>query len=120
MSSELTGLIAAVHTPLHADGRLHLELVPAIVRQLADDTVDGFFVCGSTGEFPSLTDNERKGVARAYKEAVGDLPVIVHVGHTSLRAAQELAEHVQSVGADAIAATAPFYFKPATTGALVR
>ena len=64
---------------------------------------------------------ERRAVAEAYVEAAGGrLPVIVHVGHTCLDEAHELAKHAQCVGANAISAIPPFYFKPESTEDLVR
>jgi len=115
-----TGLIAATFTPMHDDGSLNLGLVPAIVDHLAADGVSALFVCGSTGEGPSLTTAERKAIASAFVEASqGRLPVIVHVGHSCLADARDLAAHASIIGAEAISAMAPFYFKPASVEALV-
>lgn len=111
--SWFSGLIPAGFTPMHDDGSLNLDQVPAVVEHLLHDGVDGLFVCGSTGEGVSLTREERQAVAEAYvKAAAGRLPVIVHVGHNSLAEAKTLAAHAQSIGAAAIAAVSPNYFKP--------
>ena len=108
-----TGLIAATFTPMHDDGSLWLERIDDVVDLLAARGVDGLYVCGSTGEGPLLTGSERRAVAEAYvKAARGRLPVIVQVGHNSLVEARELAAHAQAVGADAISATPPTYFRP--------
>jgi len=78
------------------------------------------YVCGSTGEGPLLTAQERMAVAEAYVKANdARLPVIVHVGHDSLWQARELAAHAQKIGADAIAAIPPTYFGVASEQALV-
>ena len=107
------GLIAATFTPLHDDGRLRLELVPEVVDRLLARGVAGLYVCGSTGEGPLLTGEERRAVAEAYVRAAGGrLPVVVQVGHTSVAEARELAAHAQAAGADAVSATPPTYFKP--------
>jgi N-acetylneuraminate lyase len=67
--------------------------------------VDGFYVCGSTGEGVSLTTNERKRVAEAFIDAAaGRLPVVVQVGHNSLEEARELAAHAEAAGAAATSA----------------
>jgi len=111
----LHGLIAATFTPLHDDGRLRLELVPEVVDRLLARGVAGLYVCGSTGEGPLLTGAERRAVAEAHvRAAAGRLPVVVQVGHTSVAEARELAAHAQAVGADAVSATPPTYFKPGT------
>lgn len=105
------GLIAATFTPMHHDGSLHLERIKPMVDQLIADGVQGLYVCGSTGEGPSLTTDERCVVAEAFVEAVGGrIPVIVQVGHTSVEDARRMAAHAQAVGADAISAVAPYYY----------
>lgn len=112
MEYRLTGLIAATYTPLHEDGSLNLELVPAMVDFLARAGVTGIYICGSTGEGMSLSGAERRAVAEAYVRAVGGrLKTIVQVGHNSLAEARELAAHAQEIGADVISAAAPSYFK---------
>ena len=107
-----TGLFAATYTPLDNRGDLNLEPVALMVEWLLKRNVSGFYVCGSTGEGMSLTTDERCRVAEGYVRAVaGRLPVFVQVGHNSLRDAQHLASHAQSIGANAVSATCPSYFK---------
>jgi len=117
---ELGGLIAAPYTPLRADGDLNLELVEKLARALEADGVRGAFVCGTTGEGPSLTTDERMNVAARWAEVCrgGKLKLIVHVGHNSQRDAMALAAHAKKVGASAIAAMPPSFFKPAAVGQL--
>ncbi|EAQ79273.1 dihydrodipicolinate synthase family protein [Blastopirellula marina] len=108
----LTGLIAATYTPFGADGRLRLDQTPQMVEHLVNTGVNGLYVCGSTGEGMSLTSEERRLVAESYvKAADGRLPVIVQVGHNSVAEAKQLAAHAQAIGADAVSATCPSYFK---------
>jgi N-acetylneuraminate lyase len=112
----LTGLIAATFTPMQSDGTLHLAQVPAIVEHLIADGVAGLYVCGSTGEGPSLTVSERKATLEAYLAAVhGRLPVVAQVGHDSLAEARELARHAALAGVSAVSAVPPHYFKPNQT-----
>jgi N-acetylneuraminate lyase len=115
-----TGLIAAGFTPMHDSGELNLAQIAPIVDQLVNEQVNGFFVCGSTGEGPSLTIEERKQVAAVYVEAsAGRVPIIVHVGHNSLKDSQTLATHAQDIGADAVSLVPPSYFKPKSIEVLV-
>jgi N-acetylneuraminate lyase len=117
---KLSGLIAATYTPMSANGDLNLEVVPQMVEKLLLDGISGLYVCGSTGEGMSLTTPERQSVAAAFVEAsAGRLPVIVQVGHNSLRESQSLAAHAQQAGADAISATCPSYFQVSSTETLV-
>lgn len=117
---ELSGLIAASYTPMSPDGGLNLGLVHPLVDHLLASGVDGLYVCGSTGEGMSLSSDERRAVAQAYVEAAGGrAPVVIQVGHNSVTEARQLAEHAQQIGADAISATCPSYFKIDKTRTLV-
>ena len=108
----IEGIVPAVFTPMYPDGSLNLGRIPAIVEFLIQEEASALYVCGSTGEGPSLTDDERRSVAEAYVQAAaGRLPVVVQVGHNSLKQARELAAHAQQIGAAAISAVPPSYFK---------
>jgi N-acetylneuraminate lyase len=91
---------------------------PLVERALADG-VAGLYVCGSTGEGPSLATRERKAVLDAYLDAArGRVPVVAQVGHDSLVEAADLARHAAASGVAAVSAVAPTYFKPAGVRAL--
>ncbi len=116
----LTGLIAATYTPMRPDGSLNVELIGPMVDQMVADGVGGLYVCGSTGEGPCLTDAERMAVAEAsVRAAAGRVPVIVQVGSNSVLTACELAAHAAAIGADAVSAVPPMYFKPANLEILI-
>ena len=114
------GLVAAPFTPMRPDGAINLEAIPAYAQHLQCLGVVGAFICGTTGEGASLTLAERRAVAEKWRqEASPSLRVIVHVGHTCLDDARELAAHAQAIGADSIAALAPYFFKPDGVAGLV-
>ncbi|MGB7160232.1 MAG: dihydrodipicolinate synthase family protein [Tepidisphaeraceae bacterium] len=116
----LSGLIAAPYTPFNAEGDLYLDVVEEQAALLAESGVSGAFICGTTGEGLSLTSHERMEVARQWMSAGGrKLKVIVHVGHTSQREAIALARHAGQIGAAAVAALPPFFFKPTTAAQVV-
>ena len=97
--NKIEGLIAAVFTPSYADGSLNLELVPVLVDKLVADGLKGVFVCGSNGEGPNMTTEERMRVAEAFIQAArGRLLVIVHVGHSSIAESRTLAAHAAQMG----------------------
>ena len=109
----LEGLVSAPFTPMFNDSSINYEMVDKLAASLIANDVTGAFVCGTTGESLSLTVPERKRLVECWKKYTGsDLKLIVHVGHTSVEAARELAAHAQSNGADAIACMAPCFFKP--------
>jgi N-acetylneuraminate lyase len=120
LPAKLTGLIPAVFTPFHADGRIDLDRIVPYAERLRATGVSAVFVCGTTGESASLTVAERQTVAEAWCRVSGaDWPAIVQVGHNCLADAQTLARHAAASGAHGIAALAPSYFKPAGIAELV-
>ncbi|PPL04584.1 dihydrodipicolinate synthase family protein [Parapedobacter indicus] len=117
---KINGLIAATFATFHVDGSLNLDGIPPLVDKLVDDGLKGVFICGTNGEGPNLTVEERMAVAEAYVASTkGRLLVLVHVGHTSIAECRKLAAHAEKIGADAISAVAAFYFKPANVVNLV-
>lgn len=120
MDFRLTGLVAAAFTPMHPDGSLNPDQAGPIVDYLVDQGLSAIYVCGSTGEGPLMTIEERKATAAAYvRAAAGRLPVVVQVGHGSLAEARGLAAHAQQIGADAVSAVAPYYFRPGSVQVLL-
>ncbi|MDR0336403.1 MAG: dihydrodipicolinate synthase family protein [Planctomycetaceae bacterium] len=114
------GLIAATHTPFQQNGTLHLEIIPRYVQYLLDCNMDALYVNGSTGEGISLSVEERKATLEAFLHAVdGRLPIIAQVGTNALTDCVELAAHAEKIGATAISACAPSYFKITTASLLV-
>ena len=113
-TTRLNGLIAAPFTPFNPDYSLNLKVIPDYVNHLVSQDVTGAFVGGSTGECASLSQDERIKLAAAWRTAAGpELKIIIHVGGNVLGDCCLLAAHAESVGADAIGALMPCYFKPA-------
>lgn len=120
MHEKIVGLVAAPFTAFAQPGELDLLAVERQAQLLATNGVAGAFICGTTGEGVSMSTAERQAVASQWsKVRPKNLRLIVHVGHTSLPDAKALAAHAQEIGADAIAAMAPYFFKPASLGELV-
>ncbi len=120
MSNFSAGLLAAPFTPFKEDGSLDPERIPLQV-EAANRALDGVFVCGTTGEGVSLTIRERKTVAEQWlKHRNAGLRVIVHVGNSCIEDARTLAQHAESIGADAVAVMAPAAFRAESPGDLVR
>jgi N-acetylneuraminate lyase len=119
---ELGGLIAAPYTPLDLSGALNLPVIEKQAASLAAAGVKGAFICGTTGEGLSLTTAERMQVAQRWADVCrrGAFKVIVHVGHNSQNDCIALASHAKQVGAHAIAALPPFFFKPADCEQLIQ
>ncbi len=120
MSKNGFTFIAAPHAPFDSDGRVALDVIEQQAQWLHTSGVRGVYINGTTGEGLSLTHEERRDIAQRWVDvANGSLRVIVHVGHLSLPEACDLAAHAQAIGADAVSAIAPSFFKPASVNALV-
>jgi len=116
----IKGIIPAVFTPFNGDGELDIQKIQVLSDFLIKDGVSAFYVCGSTGEGPLMTTPERQKVAGAYIDAVnGRKPVIVQVGHNSIKDARILSDHAARAGADAISAVPPHYFKLESLNTLI-
>ena len=121
--NHLQGLIAAPFTPMHADGSLNLDIIPAYYQMLKDNGITGAFICGSTGEGVSLTTNEKKLVAEAWASCTKqdkEFKVMTLLGGTSISDCKDLARHARKIGLYAVSFTAPFYFKPADVDVLAK
>jgi N-acetylneuraminate lyase len=120
-SARLHKLVPAVHTPLQPNGSLNLAAVEHQVAHLLQNGIKIAFIGGSTGECHSLTTEERRQLAQRWTDVTRgtDMRFVVHVGSNSLSDARNLARHAESVGALAISALAPSYFKPPTLDSLI-
>ena len=115
----LQGLIAAPFTAFHNDGSLNLAIIEKQAEALVANRVTGAFICGTTGEGLSLSVNERLQVAERWSAVAKNLQLIVHVGANSIEDCRALAQHAQKIGANAISAFAPSFFKPGSVDDLV-
>lgn len=101
-------VIPAVPVPFdgrdHIDGNVFRSLLARI-----DQHVDGAFVAGTTGEFPALADDERRGLFAAGVEVLGADRVVAHVGTASIGQTLRVAESAVALGIDRIAAITPYY-----------
>jgi 4-hydroxy-tetrahydrodipicolinate synthase len=108
--TQLRGVLSAVSTPFTADDALDEEGLRALVERTVSGGVHGLVPCGSTGEFMSMTNSERRQVFEIVQDqAGGRVPVVPHIGALTTQEAVELAKHAEQNGAAAVMAVAPFY-----------
>jgi N-acetylneuraminate lyase len=121
MTLRLHGLVAATHTPFASDGTLDLSKVERQAGHLLADGVAAVFINGTTGESHSLTADERLALAQRWSEVARGtaLKLVVHVGANAIGDSRAFAAQAQQLGAAAISAVAPSYFKPRTLDDLV-
>jgi N-acetylneuraminate lyase len=107
------GLVAATFTPFDENFKVDASIVPQQAAYLNATGVKYVFVSGTTGESVKLTTTERLNQAQAWVTAAKqyNLKTIIHVGAESLEDAKVMAANAVSIGADAIAAMPPSFFK---------
>jgi len=117
----LHGFVAATYTPFHADGSLNLPGIEPQAHHFLANGIAAVFIGGTTGEGHSLTLDERRALAGRWIEVARGtaLRVVVHVGANCLEDARTLSAQAEQLGAAAISALAPSYFKPRDTETLV-
>jgi len=103
-------LISAVVTLFDQRGAVDIGATCAAYEQLASSPLDGVFVAGTTGEFVTLTDEERLDVCAAASEAFGPDRTYWHVGSASAHQAAHLTRAAVDRGARRLAALTPHYF----------
>ncbi len=106
------GLGTAMITPFDADGAVDYSALEKIVDGQLKGNVDALFVCGTTGEPPTMNAAEREKVIKSVIEQVnGKIPVFVGTGSNDCAHAVELSKHAQEMGADGVLAVTPYYNK---------
>jgi dihydrodipicolinate synthase/N-acetylneuraminate lyase len=111
MSEPLHGVLPALITPFADDGdAIDTRALRAIVERLVAAGVGGLVPGGSTGEFTTLTNDERRLLVEVTVEAAaGRVPVVAGTGALSTRETVELSRHAERAGAAAVMVVPPFY-----------
>jgi len=108
----LSGVFAAIATPIDEGGAPGLKRAVNLARYLLDNGCDGLNVLGTTGEATSFSVDERKGVMDAYK--ANGLPMhrlMVGTGAASVTDAVALTRHAADLGFGGALVLPPFYYK---------
>jgi 4-hydroxy-tetrahydrodipicolinate synthase len=108
-------VLTAMVTPFTADGALDLDGAATLARWLVAHGSDGLVVTGTTGEGPTLTDDEDVELWSAVRAAV-DVPLIAGTGTNDTRHSCELSQRAAATGVDGLLVVAPYYNKPSQAG----
>ena len=112
-------VLTATVTPFDADGAVDYESYRELCSYLVDNGSDGVVVSGTTGESPTLSDDERVELLRAAIEAVGDrATVLAGTGTNSTAHSIHLTEQAHEAGADGFLVVTPYYNKPPREGVI--
>ena len=103
-------------TPFDRDGALDEDATVRLIHELLESGSDGLVVAGTTGEVPTLTDEEKARLWQLAVEESGDAPVIAGTGTYDTRHSAELTERATEIGVDAVLVVTPYYNKPNPRG----
>jgi len=110
-------LITAMVTPFDDNGSLSKERTEKLVSHLVENGTNCILVSGTTGETPTLSDNEKLDLLGWVKEFVPDgFPVMFGAGTNSTAKSIELSEKAKDKGADILLLVVPYYNKPPQEG----
>jgi len=110
-------VITAMVTPMDRLLAVDYERAAALAKRLVDSGSDGLVVCGTTGESPTLTDEERVRLFRTVREAVGGrAKVIAGTGTYNTAHSIHLTREAERVGCDGVLLVNPYYNKPSQEG----
>jgi 4-hydroxy-tetrahydrodipicolinate synthase len=117
MSLVLGQILTAVVTPFAEDGSVNLDAFKRLCVHLVENGSDGVVVAGTTGEAPTLSDEERLDLFAAAIEAVGDrAKVVAGTGTYSTAHSVHLTREAHKIGVDAFLVVTPYYNKPPVRG----
>jgi 4-hydroxy-tetrahydrodipicolinate synthase len=110
-------ILTAIVTPFREDGAVDLERFRALASHLVENGSDGLVVTGTTGESPTLSDDERFTLYQAAVDEVGDrASVVAGTGTYSTSHSVHLTERTHELGVDGFLVVTPYYNKPPPRG----
>jgi 4-hydroxy-tetrahydrodipicolinate synthase len=119
MRESLGTILTAMVTPFDADLSLDEAALAALADHLLDHGSDGLVVAGTTGESPTLTDDEKERMFRCVVEvARGRGSVIAGTGSNDTAHSVHLTRRAEAAGVDAVLVVTPYYNKPPRAGLL--
>lgn len=117
MRKEIKGMGVAIVTPFTKEGEVDYAALEALVQMHLDCGTDFLCVLGTTGETPTLTNDEKREIRkRIIKQVDGRMPIMAGFGGNCTRNVVEELKTEDLTGIDAILSVAPYYNKPVQEG----
>ena len=111
-----SGVCTALVTPF-LDGKVNYPMMEILLRRQIEAGVKAVVICGTTGESPTVSDNEKLELFRRCKEYVkDDCLIIAGTGSNSTEHAVYLSKEAEKCGVDALLVVSPYYNKATDDG----
>ena len=111
------GILTAMVTPFDKNGDLDEDAAVRLMHHLLENGSDGLVLAGSTGEAPTLTDEEKCRLWElATAETRRDATIVAGTGTYDTRHSVELTERATEIGVDAVLVVTPYYNRPNRRG----
>lgn len=114
-SARFGRVLTAMVTPFDEHGELDLDGAVELARWLVAHGNDGLVLAGTTGEAPTLSDDEKVALWEAVREAV-DVPLVAGSGTYDTRQSCALSERAAATGVDGLLVVTPYYSRPSQAG----
>jgi 4-hydroxy-tetrahydrodipicolinate synthase len=116
---EIGGVITAMVTPFAEDGSVDEAAARKLARHLIENGSHGLVLTGTTGESPTLSDEEKLGLLRAVRDELGAGALLIcGSGSNDTAHSERLSAAAADNGADAVLVVTPYYNKPNRAGIL--
>ncbi|MCP3938958.1 MAG: 4-hydroxy-tetrahydrodipicolinate synthase [Actinomycetia bacterium] len=115
MSGRFGRVVPAMITPFADDGSLDVDGAVALAKWLIEQGSDGLVITGTTGEGPTITDEEDWELWRSVVEAV-TVPVVIGSGTNDTAHSVEQSKMAKQCGADGLLVVTPYYNRPSQAG----
>ncbi|MGM0602421.1 MAG: 4-hydroxy-tetrahydrodipicolinate synthase [Bacillota bacterium] len=113
MMKKLDGTFAVLATPFTENGDINFEGLAKNIEWNIENGIHGVLPLGSTGEFTTMSEEEKKKVAEFVVDKVdGRIPVCIGTSSDSTAGAIENTKHAEKIGADGVLVLPPYYFNP--------
>lgn len=107
----------AIVTPFNNENEVDFEKLTNLIEWHIKEGTDAIIACGTTGEAPTLSDDEHKKVIEhSVKVVNGRIPVIAGTGSNDTAYAIQMSQHAEKAGADGLLIVSPYYNKPTQKG----
>ncbi|OJT69168.1 4-hydroxy-tetrahydrodipicolinate synthase [Bacillus licheniformis] len=110
-------IATAMVTPFDKNENIDFQKLSKLIDYLLNNGTDSLVVAGTTGESPTLSEEEEVALIQySVKEAAGRAPIIAGTGSNNTKASIKLTKKAEEAGADAVMLVTPYYNKPSQEG----